>query len=101
MDALMKRMPSSALTEWMAYDLIDPIGSGRIDAGFGLVAATIVNVRRKRGRRAVKPIEMYPSWDQEFLKAHPARQTWQAQLSIVEMLNVAYGGKDLRRKRGD
>jgi hypothetical protein len=43
---------------------------------------------------------MYPPWDQEFLKAHPARQTWQAQLSIVEMLNVAYGGKDLRGKHG-
>lgn len=98
-NGMLKRMPSSAFTEWMAYDLIEPIGPARIDAGFGLVAATVVNVNRKRGRRAIKPIEMYPPYDKAFLKAHPGKQTWQDQLSIVEMLNVAYRGKDLRGNR--
>ena len=91
-------MPSSLLTEWIAYDQIDPIGSARIDAGFGLVAATVVNVNRKKGRRAIKPIDMYPSWDQEFEKRHK-KQSWQDQLTIVEMLNAAVGGKDLRGQR--
>lgn len=98
MDGLLRRMPSSLLTEWLAYDQIDPLGSGRIDAGFGLVAATVVNVNRKKGRRAVKPIEMYPPWDKEYAKRHPAKQTWQDQLLIVEMMNMAMGGKDLRDK---
>lgn len=92
-------MPSSLLTEWLAYDQIDPIGSARIDAGFGLVAATVVNVNRKKGRRAIKPVEMYPPWDKEFEKRHPDRQSWRDQLIIVEMLNTAMGGKDLRGQR--
>lgn len=98
-DGLLRRMPSSLLTEWIAYDQIDPIGLARVDAGFGLVAATIVNVNRKRGRRAVKPNEMYPPWDKQFVKRHPAKQPWQQQLAIVEMLNAAMGGRDLRGQR--
>lgn len=38
-----RRMSSAELTEWMAFDALDPIGAGRGDAQAALIASTVAN----------------------------------------------------------
>lgn len=46
-------MPLPLFQEWLAYNELDPIGSGRGDWRAAMVACTISNAMRgKRGRRA-------------------------------------------------
>lgn len=45
-----QRMSSRELTEWMAYDAIEPIGNAWQQTG--MVAATIANVNRDPKKRA-------------------------------------------------
>lgn len=48
---LLKRMPSSELTEWMAFDQLEPFGEPRADMRAALVCATTANSRRGRDDR--------------------------------------------------
>jgi hypothetical protein len=40
---MLSRISSAELTEWMAYDAIDPFGEQRADFRAGIVAATTAN----------------------------------------------------------
>lgn len=85
-------MTSGEFQDWKAFYLLEPFGSNREDHRFGVVAATIANVHRtKKSAKSYQPVDFFP----EFA---PRRQDWQTQLAIVEMLNVAFGGRDLRKK---
>lgn len=67
----------------------------------GIVASTVANAYRdtKRRSRPFEPREFMPEFDRV---EEPSRQEWQEQLSIAEMLNKDFGGKDVRKKhRGD
>lgn len=88
---LLGRASSLELSEWMAYYSIEPWGEERGDLRAGIVASTVAETARdpkKRGR-PYKPREFMPSFEQK-------RQTWEEQLAIVEVLNEALGGEDLR-----
>ena len=58
----------------------------------GIVAATLININRKKGARAVDPSEFVPG----MTKGGP--QTPDALRSKVEKLNALFGGRDLRKK---
>lgn len=92
-DEMLARMTSTEVTEWMAYERVaGHLGPARADVQAAIVAATIANANRgKRGRR-FKIQNFIPKWDRH------ARQSWQEQLSIVEQLNAAFGGADLRKE---
>lgn len=90
-------MDSRELAEWQAYAQLDPFGNARGDLRAGIVASTFANAHRDQKKRK-KPFtaqEFMPEFAQA--KRQP-QQTWQEQLAIVEMLNKALGGKDLRAK---
>jgi hypothetical protein len=94
-DELLHRISSRELAEWQAYFRLEPFGEERADLRAAIIAATVANTARdpKRRRRPFRPEEFMPRFGRERL-----RQTWQEQLAIVEMLNVALGGHDLRKK---
>ena len=83
-------MSSYEFAEWMAYSQIEPFGQDRADLPAATVAATIANVHRPENREPYSPADFLPSFEPQ------EQQTWQTQLSLVEMLNAAFGGRDER-----
>jgi len=59
---LESRMTARELGEWMAYDRLEPIGEWRGDVRAGIIAATIANASRSKGKRA-KPADFMPFLD--------------------------------------
>jgi len=50
----------------MAYEMVDPFGEYRDDLRAGIVASTIANANRPKGKRAYKPEDFMPRFaDQE------------------------------------
>lgn len=86
-------MTAQEFQSWKAFYLVEPFGNTREDHRFGVVAATIANVFKKKSTNRVKPADFFPDYK-------PRRQDWQEQLQVVEMLNAAFGGRDLRKKAG-
>lgn len=82
--------------EWLAYYQIEPWGEERADLRAGIVASTVANVHRTKSQKAYKPEDFVPKF--KVPEKEPDRQTWEEQLMIVEMLNEAFGGRDLRNK---
>ena len=89
---LLFRMDSYEMQEWLEYNKVEPL-EYRADLRAGIISAVIANVNRGKGQKSYKPSDFMP----EAIKKKP--QTWKEQKSIVEMLNIAFGGKDLRKKK--
>jgi hypothetical protein len=91
---LLARISSRELSEWAAYFELEPFGEERADVRAALVAATVANTARdpKKRRRAFQVQEFMPRFERK------PKQTWEEQLALVEMFNVALGGRDLRGK---
>jgi len=87
-------MGAGELSEWMAYDAIEPIGPERGDLQAAVVAATIANIHRKKGKKPFKLSDFTLKFD------GPTEQTPEQMLRLVEVINEALGGKDKRGERG-
>lgn len=110
----LSRISSRELTEWQAYYNLEPWGEERADLRSAIVASTVANtglifVDRKHRRRQYKVDDFMPDFGAredgggEVLVAmdpeiDKAEENWRRQLALVEQLNVAFGGKDLRVK---
>lgn len=92
---MLARIPSRLLSEWMAFARLEPFGEGRADLRTGIVAATVANVHRAHGERALKAEDFMPDFEAE-AEAEDQPEDWERLLSRVEMLNAAFGGRDLR-----
>ena len=90
-DYLLKNISSRELTEWAEYYKLEPFGEERADLRAGIIGATIANVNRGKGGKTFTPQDFMPKFDQP-------KQTWQEQLKVVELLNVAFKGEDRREK---
>jgi len=92
---LLARISGRELAEWQAYFRLEPFGEERADLRAAIVAATVANTARdrKRRRRPFQAAEFMPHFERK------AQQSWEEQLQIVEMINVAFGGRDLRAGR--
>lgn len=86
---LLVRMDSYEIQEWIEYNKVEPL-EYRADLRAGIICSVIANVNRGKKQKAFKPTDFMP----ETAKKKP--QTWEEQLSMVEILNAAFGGKDLR-----
>jgi hypothetical protein len=60
---LLDGMTSAELSEWIAFDRIEPIGEIRGDVQAGIVASVIANVNRAKGGRTFKPLDFMPFAD--------------------------------------
>lgn len=97
-DTMLAEMSAGQWWEWIAYSHVDPFGEERGDLRAGIIAATIANANRnpKKRPRPFTPADFMPKVNQRPQKV----QSWQEQLKIVEMLNAAFGGRDLRKDKG-
>lgn len=83
---LLERVSSRELTEWQAYEVVTgPIGPARGDVQAAIVAATVANSNRGKGK-PLTPADFVPEWDRE------PTQTVEEQLAIAYALNAAFGG---------
>lgn len=75
---------------------MEPFGEVRGDLRTGILAATIANTQRDPAVRPdpFSPLDFIPDYWAEIQEEH--HQDWKEQLAIVEMINAAMGGKDLR-----
>lgn len=82
-------MSSRQVTEWQAYERITgPLGPARADIHAGIIASTIANVNRPKGKAPYKPSAFIPKWD-------PTPQSPQHMKMLVRALNKAFGGTEV------
>jgi len=85
-------MSSREITEWMAFDQLEPFGAGARDIGHAIVASTVANVHRGPNEEAYKIKDFMPKQG----KKEP--QSVGEMIQIAGMYTAALGGKDLRDK---
>ena len=87
---------SREISEWLAFAQREPIGGERSDFQAALVASVVANAHRdpEQRREPFAPADFIPDW----WEAEPveAEQSVKTQIAIVELLNAALGGEDLR-----
>lgn len=98
----MQQMPAGLFREWQAFFLLEPFGSERAELHAASIVTAIAESNRDRKKRR-KAFEL-----QDFAMPagagldHAARprkeQSWQEMLQVVEQINAAMGGRDLRKK---
>ncbi len=88
-DALLSSISSRQLTEWMAYDQLEPFGERRADLRMAILASLIANANRDpdKRREPFSPADFMPRFESE-PQAQPdvPRQTWQQQKAIMQSL---------------
>ena len=57
---LLQRIDSRELTEWIAYDTVEPIGAVRTDLSAGIISSTIANCHRGKNTQAFTPMDFMP-----------------------------------------
>ena len=57
---LLQRMDSRELSEWLAYDQIEPIGAVRGDLNAGIISSTIANCNRGKNQKVFTPADFMP-----------------------------------------
>lgn len=62
---LTNTMSSRELSEWRAFDALEPIGWHRVDLAAGIIASVLANQNRKKGTPALKPIDFMPFVERE------------------------------------
>ena len=60
---LLHTMSSKELVEWQAYYSIEPFGEERADLRAGIIASTIANVNRPKGKKAYDAEDFMPKFD--------------------------------------
>ncbi|MGW3936437.1 phage tail assembly protein T [Streptomyces phaeochromogenes] len=89
-DELLRTHTSAELTEWMAYEQISgPFGPERLDVHMAILAATVSNTVRSKGRKA-SPRDFLPEWDKG-----SRHMDWQSMLAAVKTMNRQFNGDDL------
>jgi hypothetical protein len=99
---LLERVESAELSEWMAYDQLDPFGNYRGDLQSAIVASTIanVNLNRKKRKKPFSPDDFIPEFG-KLIESDPEVARQNKMLAMVEMMNAALGGSDLRKRADD
>lgn len=85
---LLHSMSSAEITEWRAFDQIEPIGDSRMDLGFGIVAATFANAHLKEGATPLSPIDFMP------YAQKPKKASWAEKLKQLLKANSSAKKKE-------
>ena len=87
---LLSRIDSHELSEWIAYQGIEPFGEERADLRSGIIAAVTANAWRGKGDKAMSPQDFMPFYE----KPEPVRSPEREQ-TLFHQINEAIK----RRKR--
>ena len=99
----MEQLTSIQLSEWEAYDRLDPVGTWRDDFRIATLSSLIVNIvrtlypseeDRKKGVEPTlsAPIDFMVDWGEEKEKPEPKKQTTE------EMKQIFYGLQRVQKK---
>ena len=91
------------MTEWIAYNEIEPIGAFRQDYGFGLICSTMLNMARSvfgaKDKKEITPLDFIPWLDKPEVKK-PKQTVEQMKAVLVSIARAAkQPTKKVRRKR--
>ena len=84
-DAMLSEISSHTLSEWMAYDRLEPWGEERADLRAGIIAATIANSMRGKKGKPFKPADFMPKFEME--------DEEMAVATMIAKMRAALGGK--------
>lgn len=94
-DVLLDQLTSRQISEWEAYDRIDPIGASRDDLRFGSLQALMWNIvshlYTKKGHtpKTMTAVDFMPDWtgDLKELKVQSVEEMKQTLLAIARQQN--------------
>lgn len=72
-DGMLAEMTSSQFAEWLAFARVEPFGEARADLRAGIVASTIANIHKAKGRKPYSPQDFMPDFEPEDEAAAVAR----------------------------
>lgn len=87
---MLDRISSVELTEWMCFSELEPFGADAYYLGPAIVAQTVANVNREKGKKAYKTEDFMP----KFGESEP--QSADQMMQFAQMMTVALGGEDKR-----
>ncbi len=77
----------------MIFSGVEPFGSEAGYLGHAIVAQTVANVNRPRGKKPFKTKDFMPNFEKE-------EQSVKEMVEFAKMLTVGMGGEDKRGNRG-
>lgn len=91
----MDELSAAQLSEWEAYDKLDPIGSWRDDYRMAVLDALIVNIvsrlysKKGRSSKEVTPMDFMPNWsgEKKEVRKQSMEEMKQALLSFAKTVN--------------
>jgi len=92
-------MSSKEFSQWMAFSSVEPIGDERADLRAALITSVLANINRNPETKP-EPFTLsdflFDFW--KVAEEEPEGSGWESQLALIEMINCALGGSDLRKK---
>jgi hypothetical protein len=89
-------LTSKQVSEWLAYDRLDPIGEYRNDSRFAIVCSTITNIARsiwgKNGSKMTLISDFMPQYEQKQINRKP-KQSVEQMKDILKTIAGVYGKK--------
>ena len=89
----MARCNSRQYAEWQAEYQLDPWGDERADLRMGIIACTIANVNRAKGR-TFKPGDFMPEFD----KQAKQRQTPEEMAAVMTRFTTLHNAREARKR---
>lgn len=97
----MDQLTSAQLSEWEAYDKLDPIGTWRDDYRMAYLASMITNlvisIHGKKGAKHTVPLDYMPKWDAEkesIVRKQTPEEMKELLLDLAKMHNKNVGRID-------
>lgn len=97
------------MSEWIAYDKLDPVGEIRGDIRNAQLSSLIVNLFKarfgKKSAKTTKPIDFMPEWDKEENEQNEQQKSYQTVDEMkqqIQSIGKAFGAnkkKDKNHKR--
>lgn len=92
---LLGELDSRELTEWMAYERVEPFGVVRDNLHAGVVAATVANANRSKSAKPFQPTDFLLEFGKR--RDGPTAETMMAQMGMIAAAqNVAVGADEIR-----
>lgn len=97
----MDNLTSNQISEWEAYNKLEPIGEWRADFRMAFIASVIINTTRavwsKKGTPMIKVEDLMPHWDKE---DEQQVQSLEEMKQILHTINREFNNpKAIRRKQ--
>ena len=92
---MLTRMSSAEISEWIAFNSLEPFGSEASYFGHAIVASTVANASRSKGRQVFKAEDFVPKFERK--KA----QSINEMLQIAQMMTIGLGGVVNLRENDD